>query len=254
MTVISVVSMKGGVGKTSITANLATALANKLGAQRVSAIDLDPQNALKWHFGFVQHELPGLCSAAVTGSQLAEIGLLNHHGIGCTPYGAATEPERIAFELILKQQPDWLRLQIAKAFPRDDQIVLIDTPPGQSVYLSQAFACSDLVLIVLLADGASYATVPAMETFLEEMIPVNPYLKTLYVINQLDESDPLGKDIFALLRHRLQDRISPLNVSSDEAVREALALQQSVLQYDPHGQANQDFLNLAHWLTQELKQ
>jgi cellulose synthase operon protein YhjQ len=254
MTVISVVSMKGGVGKTSITANLATALASKLSAERISAIDLDPQNALHWHFGFVQHELPGLCSATVLGGQLAEIGLVNHFGIGCMPYGVATEPERLEFESILKNHPDWLRLQIAKAFPRDDQIVLIDTPPGPSVYLSQAFACSDLVVIVLIADGASYATVPAMETFLEEMIPLNPYLKTLYVINQLDESDQLGNDIFALLRHRLKDRISPLNISADEAVREALALQQSVLQYDPNGQANQDFLNLALWLIQELKQ
>ncbi|MGZ7236532.1 ParA family protein, partial [Streptococcus pyogenes] len=42
---IAVVSAKGGVGKTTVTANLATALALQ-GAAPVAAFDLDPQNAL----------------------------------------------------------------------------------------------------------------------------------------------------------------------------------------------------------------
>jgi MinD-like ATPase involved in chromosome partitioning or flagellar assembly len=38
MSVIGVISMKGGVGKTSITANLSAALASKLGRERVTGI------------------------------------------------------------------------------------------------------------------------------------------------------------------------------------------------------------------------
>ena len=41
MSVIGVVSMKGGVGKTSTTANLATAMATRLGPERVCVVNLD---------------------------------------------------------------------------------------------------------------------------------------------------------------------------------------------------------------------
>ena len=50
MNVIAIVSAKGGVGKTTLTANLATAL-DRLGVATLLLADLDPQNALGLHFG-----------------------------------------------------------------------------------------------------------------------------------------------------------------------------------------------------------
>lgn len=46
MSIVGIVSMKGGVGKTSITANLAAAMRTRLGPDRVAVLDLDPQDAL----------------------------------------------------------------------------------------------------------------------------------------------------------------------------------------------------------------
>ena len=46
MTIVSLVSIKGGVGKSTLTASLATAVARRLNGQHVAAIDLDPQNSL----------------------------------------------------------------------------------------------------------------------------------------------------------------------------------------------------------------
>ena len=48
MAVISVVNYKGGVGKTSIVANLAVGLATK--GHRVLVVDLDPQASLTFSF------------------------------------------------------------------------------------------------------------------------------------------------------------------------------------------------------------
>jgi cellulose biosynthesis protein BcsQ len=47
MQVVSVIAAKGGVGKTTVTANLCIALAAS--GRQVLAIDLDPQNALRFH-------------------------------------------------------------------------------------------------------------------------------------------------------------------------------------------------------------
>ena len=48
MKVVSIINYKGGVGKTTITSNIAAGLANK--GYKVLAIDLDPQSNLTFSF------------------------------------------------------------------------------------------------------------------------------------------------------------------------------------------------------------
>jgi cellulose biosynthesis protein BcsQ len=91
-----------------------------------------------------------------------------------------------------------------------------------------------------------------METVLDELIPLNPSLKSVYVLNQSDPTDILSTDIITTLRAHLGARVAPVLISTDEAVREALAVQQSVLVYDPHGQASQDVASLARWALREI--
>jgi cellulose biosynthesis protein BcsQ len=50
MKIVVIASAKGGVGKTTLAANLAAVLAASR-RHRVCVVDLDPQNALKLHFG-----------------------------------------------------------------------------------------------------------------------------------------------------------------------------------------------------------
>jgi CO dehydrogenase nickel-insertion accessory protein CooC1 len=65
MKVITVVSAKGGVGKTTLAANLASVLAAR--GRRVIALDLDPQNALRLHFGIPLDSIDGLARATLAG-------------------------------------------------------------------------------------------------------------------------------------------------------------------------------------------
>lgn len=252
MSVVGVVSMKGGVGKTSVTANLATALSTKLGSRRVSVVDLDPQNALHWHFGLEDPDADGVCRKSLQSVSWNKVATGSEFGVVCLPYGDASESEREAFETLLSEQPHWIGDQIRKTGLDDDKVVLIDTPPGSSVYLRQAFACADLVLIVLLADAGSYATIPAMETWLDEMSTLYPHLQSAYVLNQVDRSDSLNRDVADMLQQHLGARLAPIGIHGDEAVSEALAFQQPVLTYDPYGQASHDFARLAAWMIATL--
>ncbi|MFZ4478516.1 MAG: cellulose biosynthesis protein BcsQ [Rhodoferax sp.] len=254
MSVIGVVSMKGGVGKTSVTANLAAALSSKLGPGRVSAIDLDPQNALHWHFGIEDSQSPGLCVAALHGTDWSSLGLATEFDVVCLPYGMASESDREAFESLLAAKPGWIGEQIRNTGLDEDGVVLIDTPPGSTVYLKQVFSCADLIVIVLLADAGSYATIPAMETWLDEMSALNPRLRSVYVLNQIDRSESINRDVADLLRQNLGARLVPIGIHCDEAVGEALAFQQPVLAYDPHGQASHDLAQLATWMIATLNQ
>ena len=246
--------MKGGVGKTSTTANLATAIASKLGPGRVCVIDLDPQNALRWHFGLEPSVSAGVCKQSLLDGDWSEAIAASAFGVDCLPYGDASEPDRVAFEALLAENPDFMGACLKRAGLGNDAVVLIDTPPGPSVYLKQVFACADLVLIVLLADAASYATIPAMESWLDDPLVAHPPRGCLYVLNQVDSREPLSRDVAELLHQKLDVRLASIRIHYDEAVSEALAFQQPVLVYDPHGQASHDLARLAAWAINTLNQ
>lgn len=254
MSIVGVVSMKGGVGKTTTTANLASAMASMLGPNRVSVLDLDPQNGLRWHFGVDHAGSMGVCELSLRGAGWVPVSTGVEFDVICLPYGDPTEPRRVAFESLLSEHPDWVGAQIEAAGLADDAVLLIDTPPGPSVYLKQVFACADLILVVLLSDAGSYATIPAMEAWAAAMGEVRPGVRMFYLLNQIDRSDPLNRDVADVLLESLGPRLAPIAIHSDEAVGEALATQQPVLLYDPHGQASHDFSRLASWVIDSLNQ
>jgi cellulose synthase operon protein YhjQ len=246
--------MKGGVGKTSTCANLAAALATVLGRNRVSVLDLDPQNGLHWHFGLDAPPEHGACTQSLRHADWGDIAWPSDFDVVCLPYGVVSEPQREAFEDLLAADPNWVGDQLERAGLDSDAVVLIDTPPGPSVYMKQVFACADLILIVLLPDVGSYATVPAMESWIDDASTREAALRCVYVLNQVDRSDALNRDVGDTLLAHLGPRMSPIGIHADEAVCEALAFQQPVLVYDPHGQASHDFAKLASWVVAALNQ
>ena len=253
MSVIAVISMKGGVGKTTITANLATAMAAALGEHRVSVVDLDPQNSLHLHLGVKDTDSPGVCRQALREASWRE-AMAHAHGVRCLPYGFVCEQERRDFEQLLRTHPHWLSEQIRTAGINADAVVLIDTPPGPSVYLQQVLDCADVVLMVVLPDAASYAVLPVMGAWLAAIAEQRPQVRPLYVINQVDRSELLNRDTYDLMNHQLQTYATTGVIHADEAVREALVFQEPVLAYAPHGQGSHDLSNLANTLIDILSQ
>ena len=254
MSIIGVVSMKGGVGKTSVTANLAFAIASKLRPGQVSVVDLDPQNALHWHFGSEHSTSMGICGQSVKGRDWHHAAVSNAFGINCLPYGDCSEAERKAFEDLLSNRPNWVGDCLKNSRTGERTITLIDSPPGPSVYLRQIFACADLILVILISDAASYATIPSMESWINNSSVERPPLGSFYVLNQVESSDRLSKDVVELLHQKLGEKIVPVHIHHTEAVGDALAFQQPVLAYDPQGLSSHDFTRLATWTVDTLHQ
>jgi cellulose synthase operon protein YhjQ len=248
--VFSVVSAKGGVGKTTITANMAMALAE---GRNVVAIDLDPQNALRLHLGVSVDEIDGTGRATLEDRSWKSCMFRGVSGPYILPYGNLNEEDRDAFEVHLSANPNWLVDGLAGLGLGSQDLVVIDTPPGPSLYQQQALKAADFVLVVIHGDPASYATLPAMESVLNRYCNGRPgFYGSVYLLNNLPSGSNLARDVVRVVRSDLGDRLVPTVIHQDEAVKEALAFDQLVLQYAPHSEAARDIGQAAAWLNQKL--
>jgi cellulose synthase operon protein YhjQ len=249
--IISVVSAKGGVGKTTVASNLSAAL--RYAGQRVLAIDLDPQNALRLHFGTDPDQIDGVSRATLSGRSWRSTGFDSASGIHVLPYGAVNEPDREAFEAHLDRHPDWLAANLGALGLDEHDVIVIDTPPGPSVYMRASLSAAHLALIVILPDAASYATLPRMEGLVETYAdPKDHFTGHAIVINQTDHARLLARDVTQVLYANFGDRIIG-HVHQDQSVSEALAFNQSVLDYDSRSQAAQDYIACAQEVAARLQ-
>lgn len=246
MKIVAVVSAKGGVGKTSSAANLAVAL-NKTGV-RVLGVDLDPQNALGLHFGMSPKEERGSVEAIVHRRKLSSAVLTAPNGARVLPYGLVDEDDREAFERYLDEYPTWLGDSLTGLKLGRNEVVLVDTPPGPSAYLRQALRNADLAIVVALPDAASYATLGLMNRLTLTYCQHNTkFAGHVYLINQLDSAKTLARDVVEIIKDK-HGRELLGTIHQDQAVSEALACDQSVLEYDPYCVASQDYMDCAERL------
>ena len=110
MRVIAVVSPLGGVGRTTLTAHLATLLARQ--GQRSLAVELCAQNLLGRHLGMHEASAAGWARAAADGQWWAEGGFDNSDGVRVLPFGEASLETIHTLHQLLQVQPRWLQDQI----------------------------------------------------------------------------------------------------------------------------------------------
>lgn len=247
MKVITVVSAKGGVGKTTLAANLASVLAAR--GRRVIALDLDPQNALRLHFGIPLDSIDGLSRATLANDPWQTVMFDGVDGVTVVPYGAVLEDDRRRFEAYIDREPKWLAQSLETLKLETNDIVIVDTPPGSSVYTRTALTAANFALNVVLADAASYAAIPQMERMIEAYAtPRANFAGTGYVVNQVDQTRQLTKDVLKVLRNMLGGKMFSGVIHLDEGVSESLACDTTLIHYDPLSQATADLRACGEWL------
>ncbi len=85
MPLIVVTSFKGGAGKTTLVANLAVGLRSV--GWRVMAVDFNPQDALKLHFGLDAYETNGFATRMLSGGSWEDATYGAEPGVDVMPFG-----------------------------------------------------------------------------------------------------------------------------------------------------------------------
>ncbi len=210
--VISVINYKGGVGKTTITANLATELARR--GRRILLMDVDPQTNLtlsfvtpedwqkkysetktirRWFKSFEEGQLPLDLSDLVfspikVNEKLKELGATGQVNM----IASHLELINIDLELAMELSGSSLR-QSAKNFlkvhgrlaqglrqikDKDYDVVLIDCPPNFNIVTKTAIIASDHLLIPTKADYLSTLGIDYLIRSLNRLVSdYNDYVK-----------------------------------------------------------------------------
>jgi len=244
---LAVVSLAGGVGRTTLTAALAT-LAARAGHAAL-AVDWDPQNLLALHFGLEAPPAEGLAANAAVNKPWHTSALQSAAGAVVLPFGHLDVAQLRSWYPEMANDRDWLAQKLAQLeLPVGDSghaWTFIDTPRAPSQRTVQALRAADSVLLVLRADPGSLALLP-------QALAIAKSRPLLAVINGFDASRPLQQGVRAALQARLGARLVPHVIHRDEAVPEAYARLSPLHETAPHAQATHDLHGLLRWLEGRL--
>ena len=223
--ILSIANQKGGVGKTTTTINLATALA--MAEQRILVVDMDPQGNLTSGLGLKgQATEAGTIYQAITSTEpiddpavfALETRIKDLYLIPADRNLTGAEVELV----MLPNRERRLRDLLEKLRDRFD-FILIDTPPSLGLLTLNALVAADAVLIPLnceyfalegLADLV--ATLRRVRTALNPSLDIAGVLLTMY-----DERTNLGqqvsRDIREFFKDRVFDTVIPRNIRLGEA-------------------------------------
>ena len=251
-TVMAIANQKGGVGKTTTTANLGIGLANSISGfdseqgkspQRVLVIDSDPQSSLTLSLGYnpekINVGLPELFSRILRDEPIVHgEGILHHpEGIDLLPTSIALAGTEVS--LVNAMSRESILKQVLNEYRKDYDHILIDCMPSLGMLTINALAAADRVLIPV---QTQYLSAKGLEQLLQTIAKVrrqiNPHLKIDGILlTMVDSRTNNAKEISSLLRETYGEKIRIYAAEIPRSVRaaEISAEGKSIFEHDPGG-------------------
>ncbi|WP_297421717.1 ParA family protein [Thermococcus sp.] len=244
--VISVANQKGGVGKTTLTMNLAYALTDM--GKRVLLVDIDPQFNLT--FGFIgmdvlQYGDRNVGTLMTRDSDIGETIVKVHENIDLIPSHLNLSAKEI--EIINTYNRERRLEKALTPILPDYDYVFIDNPPSMGIFLVNSLTASDYVLIPL---ELSYFGVIGMQLMFNLMRMIreetNENLKLLGLVpNKFTRQTKVPKMRLKELKETYPDAPILTTIPKAIALEKAQSQGVSIFEFDGKGRAAKAFSKLA---------
>ena len=204
--VIAVANQKGGVGKTTTTANLGIGLARE--GNRVLLIDSDPQGSLSISLGYKQPDALPVTLSTIMSKVINEEPLqpgegILHHAEGIDLMPANIELSGMEVTLVNTMMRERVMKQYLAGIKKEYDFVIMDCMPSLGMLTINALAAADSVLIPV---QAQFLPAKGLEQLLQTVNKVkrqiNPKLRIDGILlTMVDTRTNYAKEISALLRN-----------------------------------------------------
>ncbi len=251
--VVSVVSQKGGVGKTTTAVNLAAAFACR--GLKTLLVDVDPQGAARFGIGLTTNgNAPGF-SDYIAGTATLRDTILPTTLPWLRVVLAGTVSSAPGHEDYYRRvtESSLLNELLAGASSRCD-VVVVDTPPGLSAVVRRALESSQHVIVPLQCEPLALQTTPQLLRGLQEIVARNEQL-TLdgLLLTMYDPRSPASRRVQMYARQHLpEELLFPVVIPRSDAITESFAAGQPVVIREPEDRAAKAYLELAREMMERL--
>ncbi len=246
MPVISVCSPKGGVGKTTVVANLAYAFSRA--GTKVIVVDFDPQNALRLYFGLPLNDERGYVTAPK--NDWSSVCINIDKNLYMLPFGKSNKEQRAILDEALAT-PDYFKTVQGSLFDNPNILVIADFAPGYTQALESIASVSDLQVVPLLADAASISLFSQlMSGGLMDGL-VGGGLGFYIILNQIDNRIKLNREVQNFCEQNFKEQLLGM-IHRDTSVIEAAGQQMAVFDYNKNSAAAFDIEIIAHKVAEKL--
>jgi len=234
MRVLTIANQKGGISKTTTTANIGAGL-HRAG-RKVLLVDLDTQGDLSYNLG-AQEQEKSLVDVVSGAASMADVIQTTKSGVDVIPSSLSLmelETQITAFDF--------------SDLPYD--YILLDCPPNMAGNTVAAIRASDGVLVPTTADFYAYKSVKAIAESLKTLerilngIILTRYTGRMVITKQIHED--LKK-----LAAELGTKLYNTPIRECVAMRESQLMQQDIFAYDNDSTAAQDYTELVKEIIQE---
>lgn len=253
MVTIAITNQKGGVGKTTITFNLAKIFSNRKNI-KVLAIDNDPQGNLTNSFVDSKTLVHGKTQDAYETSQLAPIPVAKNLDLLGSNIKLAKVSEQ-DFQVIfrLKESIEQLQKEQKKKFY---DYILIDCPPSFGHLHLAALTAADFVLVpVKPAPYALSGLTDLFDTIARVTKFMNSDLSLLgIVINQVDgRRFVLEREMESALRETYGNLVFTHKIFKRCKLEESPVFKKSIIDYRPDDFSGKEFTAVANEISKRLR-
>ena len=246
MNIVAIQGLKGGVGTTTVVANLAAAIHSL--NRPVLAIDLCAQNNLRLHFAMDLHDDRGFACQIRDHQPWYKAAYISHAGVQFLPFGHDVYDACVAaMETLMDTSPFWLEQWLNELDIDPDTWILLDCPIFPSPYNAAGMAVANTSILVLNPETLSYTALHGSNR--ARYLDFGDELNQLLLLNRYCPSIELERDITSLIKSDFEDALIPITIHRDESLRQSLAFKKTVIDSAPASQSAQDFSLAALWLT-----